>query len=228
MPGESATDSSLFDRLSVLVETTRATVAVQTDAALTLMNWEIGRLIAVEVLQRERAGYAQQIVATLSQQLTQRFGRGFTTSNLHRMVKFAQAFPQRSVVATLSPQLSWSHFMAVLPVPTDEARTFYIEQTVAGRLSVRALRELIGRQGYERREIANAQTPGGSAVPTDSFRDPYFLDFLGLKEAYSEHDLEEAILREMESFLLEIGNGWAFVARHLPGRTTPAAEAPAS
>ena len=213
MPGESATDSSLFDRLSVLVETTRATVAVQTDAALTLMNWEIGRLIAVEVLQRERAGYAQQIVATLSQQLTQRFGRGFTTSNLHRMVKFAQAFPQRSVVATLSPQLSWSHFMAVLPVPTDEARTFYIEQTVAGRLSVRALRELIGRQGYERREIANAQTPGGSAVPTDSFRDPYFLDFLGLKEAYSEHDLEEAILREMESFLLEIGNGWAFVAR---------------
>ncbi|MCB9403264.1 MAG: DUF1016 family protein, partial [Microthrixaceae bacterium] len=94
-----------------------------------------------------------------------------------------------------------------------EARTFYIEQTVAGRLSVRALRELIGRQGYERREIANAQTPGGSAVPTDSFRDPYFLDFLGLKEAYSEHDLEEAILREMESFLLEIGNGWAFVAR---------------
>lgn len=80
MPGESIPDSSLFDRLSVLVETTRATVAVQADAALTLMNWEIGRLIAVEVLQRERAGYDQQIVARLSQQLSQRFGRGFTTS----------------------------------------------------------------------------------------------------------------------------------------------------
>lgn len=212
LPGESDPNSSLFERLSALVETTRAAVAVQADAALTIMNWEIGHLIDVEVLQRERAEYAQQIVATLSQQLTRRFGRGFATSNLHRMVKLAQTFPQRKV-ATLSPQLSWSHFIAILPVPTHEAREFYIDQAVAGRLSVRALRDLIGRQGYERKEIANAQTPGGSNVPADSFRDPYLLDFLGLKDAYVEHDLEEAVLREMEAFLLEVGNGWAFVAR---------------
>jgi predicted nuclease of restriction endonuclease-like (RecB) superfamily len=72
---------------------------------------------------------------------------------------------------------------------------------------------LIGRQGYERKEIANAQIPGGPAVPTDSFRDPYFLDFLGLRDVYQERDLEEAIIREMEAFLLEVGSGWAFIAR---------------
>lgn len=98
-------------------------------------------------------------------------------------------------------------------MPTPEARDFYIEQALTARLSVRALRELIGRQGFERKEIANAQTPGGSTVPADTFRAPYFLDFLGLKNAYQERDVEEAIIRDMEAFLLEIGNGWAFVAR---------------
>jgi predicted nuclease of restriction endonuclease-like (RecB) superfamily len=109
--------------------------------------------------------------------------------------------------------LSWSHFKAILPVRTPEARAFYIDQALTAQLSVRALRELIGRQGFERKEIANAQTPGGSIVPVDSFRDPYFLDFLGLTDAYAERDLEETIIREMEAFLLEVGNGWAFVAR---------------
>ena len=116
-------------------------------------------------------------------------------------------------MATLSPQLSWSHFKDLLPVYSDEARAFYLQQALDARLSVRALRELIGRQGFERREIANAQTPGGSAVPLDAFSDPYFLDFLGLKDTFAERDLEEALIREMEAFLLEVGNGWSFVAR---------------
>lgn len=170
-------DGPLLDRVSALIEQTRAAVATQFDAALTLMNWRIGRMIDVEVLREERAGYAQEIVATLS------------------------------------PQLSWSHLREVLPVPTTEARRFYVDQAIAARLSVRGLRELIGRQGFERKEIANAQTPGGSTVPTDSFRDPYLLDFLGLQGAYDERDLEEAIVHDLEAFLLEAGNGWAFVAR---------------
>ena len=93
------------------------------------------------------------------------------------------------------------------------ARAFYIEQAVAARLSVRALDELIGRQGYERKEITNTQTSSASPVPADSFRDPYLLDFLGLRDTYAERDLEEAIVHDLESFLLEVGNGWAFVAR---------------
>ena len=117
------------------------------------------------------------------------------------------------IVATLSHQLSWSHFRLLLRVENPEAREFYIEQAVAARLSVRALDELIGRQGYERKEIANTQTSATSPVPADSFRDPYLLDFLGLRDAYAERDLEEAIVHDLESFLLEVGNGWAFVAR---------------
>ena len=115
----------------------------------------------------------------------------------------------QEIVATLSQQLSWSHFKDLLPVRTDEARQFYIDQAVAARLSVRGLRDLIGRQGFERKEIANAQTPGSGMVPADSFRDPYLLDFLGLRGAYNERDLEDAIVHDLQ----EAGNGWAFVAR---------------
>ncbi len=203
----------LFDQVTQLIEQTRAGVAVQANAALTLMNWEIGRLIDVEVLQRERGDYAKEIVSTLSRQLTVRYGRGFDRPNLYRMVKLSQLFPDREIVVSLGPQLSWTHFRAILPVKSAEARAFYIEQAISARLSVRALRELVGRQGFERKEIANAQSLGDSVVPADTFRDPYFLDFLGLKDAYEEKDLEEAIIREMEPFLLEVGNGWAFVER---------------
>lgn len=101
----------------------------------------------------------------------------------------------------------------LLLVTLAKARTFYIDQAVGARLSVRALRALIGRQGFERNEIANAQAADGSAVPLDSFQDPYFLDFLGLEDAYSECDLEEAIIRDMEEFLLELSSGWGFLAR---------------
>jgi len=209
----SGDSGDLFDQVSALIEQTRAAVATQANAALTLMNWQIGHLIETEVLAERRADYDQEIVATLSRQLTKRYGRGFDRPNLYRMIKFAQVFPDPEIVVSLGQQLSWTHFRALLPVYSAEARAFYIQQTLDARLSVRALRELIGRQGYERREIANAQTPGGSAVPMDSFSDPYFLDFLGLKDTFAERDLEEALIREMEVFLLEVGNGWAFVAR---------------
>ena len=96
-------EGALFDRVALLIEQTRATVAAQVNAALTLMNWHIGRMIDVEVLKEGRAGYDEEIVATLSPQLTRRFGRGFKQSSLYRMVKFSQAFPDIETVAALSP-----------------------------------------------------------------------------------------------------------------------------
>ena len=209
MPSE----GPLVDRISALIEQTRAVVATTANAALTLMYWHIGRMIDLDVLGQKRAGYDQEIVASLEPQLTARFGRGFDRSSLHRMVRFSQVFPEVEIVASLGQQLSWTHFKALLPVRTDEARQFYIDQAVAARLSVRGLRELIGRQGFERKEIANAQTPGSAMIPADSFRDPYLLDFLGLHGAYNERDLEDAIVHDLQEFLLEVGNGWAFVAR---------------
>jgi len=206
-------EGALVDRVSLLIEQTRAVLAAQANAALTLMNWHIGRMIDVEVLRESRAGYDQEIVATLAPQLTKRFGRGFDRSSLYRMVKFSQAFPDIEIVATLSPQLSWSHFREIIALPTAEARTFYANEAVARNLSVRELRHAVGRKAFERRGIADSQIPDGSAMPLDAFRDPMLLDLLGLKETYLEHDLEEAIVRELEPFLLEVGRGWAFIAR---------------
>ncbi|NLS10715.1 DUF1016 domain-containing protein [Nesterenkonia sp. MY13] len=206
-------DGTLFDRVSTLIDQTRSAVATQANLHLTLMHWHIGRLIDVELLHENRAGYDQEIVASLARQLTDKFGRGFTRANLYRMLQFSQVYPDPEIVASMGRQLSWTHFTVLIAVPSTQARDFYAQQAISGRLSVRALRDLIGRQGYERKEIANVQTVGSAVVPADTFRDPYFLDFLGLPDAYAEQDLEDAIARDMQSFLLETGDGWAFVAR---------------
>ncbi|MCL1801268.1 MAG: PDDEXK nuclease domain-containing protein, partial [Promicromonosporaceae bacterium] len=132
--------------------------------------------------------------------------------SLHRMVKFSQLFGEQKV-ATLPPQLSWSHIRELLPLKSEEVRLFYAEEVAARNLGVRELRYAISRKAFERREIANSQVPEGSAVPIDVFRDPMLLDMLGLKETYLEADLEAAIMRELEVFLLEAGKGWTFVAR---------------
>jgi predicted nuclease of restriction endonuclease-like (RecB) superfamily len=208
-----AESGALVDRIAALVARTRSHVATQANAALTLMNWRIGRMIDAEILQEGRAGYDQEIVATLSPQLTRRFGRGFDKSSLYRMIKFSQTFPDIEIVATLSPQLSWSHFREIIALPQAEARTFYANEAVARNLSVRELRHAVGRKAFERRAIADSQIPDGSAMPLDTFRDPMLLDMLGLKDTYLERDLEEAIVRELEPVLLEVGQGWAFIER---------------
>jgi predicted nuclease of restriction endonuclease-like (RecB) superfamily len=124
------------------------------------------------------------------------------------MVKFAREFPDEQIVVSLIPQLSWTHILALLSVKSPEARVLYAQQASERHLSVQELRGIVDRKAFERREIANSQVTERSAVPLDSFRDPYLLDFLGLEGAYQERDLEEAIIRELEPFLLEAGKGW--------------------
>jgi len=150
---------------------------------------------------------------TLSRQLTAKRGRSYEEKNLRRMLQFAELYPDEQIVMSLSRQLSWSHFLAILPVKTTEARGFYATQVVESRLSVRELRGIIERKAYERQEIANSQVAPGTSVPMDAFKDPYLLDFLGLQDGFSERDLELAIIHDLQAFLLEAGDGWAFVAR---------------
>ena len=119
----------------------------------------------------------------------------------------------KQIVVTLAQQLSWSHFIALLPLKTGEAFMFYANDAVARRLVKRELRKQISRKAYERREIANSQLTEVSAVPFNVFKDPYLLDVFGLKDNYLEADLEKAILAELEAFILEYGNGFTFVAR---------------
>lgn len=207
-----------------LIDQARAHVALTANSTLTMLYWNVGRRIQREVLQDGRAGYGAQILATLSQELARDYGKGFNVSALTRMVKFAEAFPDESIVASLSRQLSWSHFIEILPLKAPLEREYYAELCRIERWSVRTLRDRIGGQLYLRTAMAKKPEAvvqaeishlraGGQMTPDMVFRDPYMLDFLGLPEGYSERDLEAAILREMESFLLEMGAGFTFVAR---------------
>lgn len=136
----------LVDQVSALIEQAQSFAAVQVNATLTLRNWYIDRIIDVAVLRGGRAGHDQELVASLGRQLTDRYGRGFEQANLYRMVQFSQMFPDVELVASLGQQVSWTHFKALLPVPSSEARAFYVKETIDRRLSVRELRHVIERQ----------------------------------------------------------------------------------
>ena len=191
----SAEDGDLVERVSALIDQAQSFAAVQVNATLTLRNWYIGRMIDVAVLREGRAGHDQELVASLAQQLTARYGRGYDRTNLYRMVRFSQQFTDPGLVASLAQQVSWTHFRELLPLATDDARAFYVKETIERRLGVRDLRRAIERKAFERREIADSQIPEGSAVPLDAFRDPMLLDMLGLADTFLERDLEAALRR---------------------------------
>jgi predicted nuclease of restriction endonuclease-like (RecB) superfamily len=207
-----------------LILSARSRVAYAVNAGLSLLYWQVGERIRREVLREQRAEYGAEILATLSHKLTSEFGRGWDQSALSRMIGFAEAFPNLKIVATLSRQLGWSHFVELIPLKQHLQRDFYAEMCRIERWSVRTLRKKIGGLLYER--TALSRKPGKLAkmeleqlreedrlTPDLVFRDPYFLDFLGLKGAYSEKDPETAILRELEAFLVELGSDFAFLAR---------------
>ena len=204
---------SLFTEISTLIDQARVAVVSQANYALTLLFWKIGKRVNEAVLQNQRADYGKQIVVTLARQLTEKYGRNFEEKNLRRMLQFAEQFQDDEIVVTLSRQLSWSHFLALIPLKSPEARLFYAHQAANGHLGVRDLRSLISRKAFERTTIADTQLAANSSVPPGTFKDPYLFDFLGLKNDYLERDLEAAILRELESFILEFGKGFAFVER---------------
>ncbi|MDR2186838.1 MAG: PDDEXK nuclease domain-containing protein [Azonexus sp.] len=203
----------LFATLSSLIEETRHTLARQVSSSTVFLFWRIGQRINSDILNNQRAEYGQKIVSSLAAQLSASYGRSFEARNLRRMMQFAEQFPDFEIVAPLAPQLSWSHIIAVLPLKTPEARRFYLSEAATRQLGRRDLRQLIARKAFERREIANAQLTQGSAIPLDTFKDPYLLDVLGLHDGYLEADLEAAILRELENFILELGGGFTFVER---------------
>lgn len=219
--------TELHAELRALIASSRQRLAGAVNAELTRLYWRVGERLRTEVLGGEdRAKYGDKLIDGVSEQLVQEFGRGFEAKNLRRMVQFAQAFPQSEIVATLSRQLSWSHFVGLLPLKNQPARQFYAQQAASNTWSVRELRHQIERKAYERTEIASLQihTDARSldltvpdqpvtADPSLIFKDPYFLDFLDLRQGYDEADLEAAILRQLEAFILEMGRGFAFVER---------------
>jgi predicted nuclease of restriction endonuclease-like (RecB) superfamily len=223
-PARPAAPGPLLDDVRSLILQAREATAQAVNSALVLLYWQIGQRIRTEILKEKRAGYGEEIISTLSNKLTAEFGNGFSQPNLSRMNRFAEVFPDREIVATLSRQLGWSHFVEIIPLKDDLQRDFYAEMCRVDRWSVRTLRAKIQSMLFERtglsrkpeelaRKELQALRDEDRLTPDLVFRDPYLLDFLGLADSYSEKDVETAILRELQQFILELGGGFAFIER---------------
>jgi predicted nuclease of restriction endonuclease-like (RecB) superfamily len=212
--GMKTVGQTLFSDLSLLIEQSRNMVVVQANSVMTMLFWNVGKRINEDILQNKRADYGKQIVATLARQLVEKYGKNFERTNLTRMMKFAEEFPDLEIVAPLAQQLSWSHFRELIPIKEEKTRLFYANEAAERCWGKRELRRSIERKEYERTEIANLQVAAPqSKIPFNIFKDPYFLDMFDLPKGFAENDLEEAILCELERFILEMGKGFTFVDR---------------
>ncbi len=205
--------NALFSELSKLIEQSRRQVINAANSTLITLYWQVGKRINDHVLQKKRAGYGKEIVSTVSTQLKEKYGKSFEERNLRRMMQFAEQFTELKTVADLAQHLSWSHFVELLPLKSMDAKLFYAKVSSLQGLGIRELRKKIATKTFERTEISNLQIAQKSSIPINTFKDPYLLDFLELKEGYLEKDLESAIIKDLESFILEIGKGFAFIER---------------
>ncbi|MFA5139936.1 MAG: PDDEXK nuclease domain-containing protein [Elusimicrobiota bacterium] len=218
--------TGLLTDVRALIESARANVARAVNSGLVMLYWEIGRRVRQDILHNKRAGYGEKILPRLAEHLTREYGRGFQARSLARMIRLVEVFPERQILSTLLTKLGWSHFIQIIPLKDPLQRDFYAEMCRVERWDVRTLHAKIAGQLYERTALSRQPARLASLelkklrdedrmTPDLVFRDPYHLDFLGLRGVYQEKDLEAAILREMESFLLEFGSGFSFVARQL-------------
>ena len=216
--GKLATD------VGALIDSMRGQVAQAANAGLTTLYWQIGTRIRRDVLGPRRAEYGAEIIAELGQRLEGEYGRGFGEKSLRHMVRFAEQFPDEAIVSALRRQLSWSHFKTLSYLDDALKRDFYAELCRVERWSTRVLDQKVRSMLFERsalskkpaaliRKELTALRKTDELTPAMVFRDPYLLGFLGLKDAFSEKDLESALLREIQSFLLELGSGFAFIER---------------
>ena len=215
---------NIYDEINALIWEKQTNVKKVVNDAIISLNWGIGKRLSVELTGNNKPEYGKKVVTEVSKRLEQEYGSGFDKTSISRMIKFYQEFPDFEKVATLSQQLTWSHFVEILPIQVELKRDFYAAMCMQVNWSVRTLRERIKSMLYERtaiskkpeetikNEIAELRDDGKMSLDL-FYRDPYMLDFLGLRDTYSEKDLENAILAELEKFILEMGSDFAFLAR---------------
>ena len=214
----------LLQSIISLIDTARTNVALAVNRELTLLYWNIGKQINEDILKNSRADYGKTIVLELSKELTTQFGAGFSKRNLHNFIKFSEMYTDVKIVQTLSAQLSWSHIYSLIYIKEEIKREFYTQMSIHERWSVRTLQNRMESMLFERTAIS--KKPEQTIIndlevikndkkisPDLTFRDPYFLDFLGLHDSYSEKDLESAILANLQAFITEMGTEFAFLAR---------------
>lgn len=216
-------NKNLVVELKSLIASTKEQVAISVNSSLTLMYWQIGFKINEDILKNSRAEYGNEIVHAVSRQLVEEFGSGFSRANLFHMIKFSQVFDDFEIVSALSRQLSWTHFRKLIYIEDDLKREFYIQMCCLDKWSTRVLENRIDSMLYERTALSKKpdelityeieKLKEGVVTPNMVLKDPYVLDFLELNDRYLEKDLEDAILRDIENFILELGNGFSFIAR---------------
>lgn len=214
----------LFGDIKKFIDESRKLVATTANSAITIMYWNVGQRIQREFLNNERAEYGQQILAQLASKLTTEYGRGWSEKQVRHCVRFAETFPDKEIVYAVSRQLSWTHFRMLIYLNDEISRSFYLQMARVEKWSTRTLKDKIDSMLFERTSISKKPEvqikeelkkleDNQELSPDFVFRDPYILDFLGLDRNYSEQTLENAILNEIEKFILELGQGFTFVER---------------
>jgi predicted nuclease of restriction endonuclease-like (RecB) superfamily len=218
------TSAQLFERIKQLVEEGRAHIAQTVNATLTITYWNIGKAIKEDVLHHQRAAYGEEVVLKLSKQLTREYGKGWGVKHLQHCLRIAETFPEREIIYALSRELNWTHLRTIMYLDSDLKREFYLQMCRLEAWSTRQLQKKIDSLLFERTAISKKpedlarleiqKLRNEDVLSADLvFRDHYVLDFLNLKDTFSESDLETAIVRELEQFILELGVGFTFVAR---------------
>ena len=227
--------SGIHGDIVALLEMARRAAARSVNALMTATYWEMGRcIIEFEQGGQDRAAYGQFLLKRLSADLSSRFGRGFSERNLEQMRLFYLAWPASHISQTASAKsdlaalaqvfpLPWSAYVRLLSVKNEQARAFYETESLRSGWSVRQLDRQIGSQFYERAALSRDKAvmlrqgevaePGDLMTPEQAIKDPFVLEFLNLKDEYSESDLEDGLTRHLADFLLELGDDFAFVGR---------------
>ena len=203
-------ESRLINQIKVYIEEARQTVAITANSATTILYWNIGHRINSEILNNKRADYGKRIILLLSKKLTEEYGKGWSYKQLRHCLRFAETFRDREIVYALSRELSWTHFRTLIYIKNDMGRSFYLEMSRMEGWTTRVLSEKIDSMLFERTAISKKPEEQirkeledlrdkQKLTPDLVFRDPYVLDFLGLEDNFSERNLEESILRELEN-----------------------------
>ena len=228
--------SAVHSEIVLLLDAARRTVARSVNSVMTATYWEIGRRIVVlDQGGQDRAAYGEAQIERLADDLTKRFGRGFSRQNLQQMRSFYLAWPIEAIRQTVSGEssdlpnlaasfpLPWSAYVRLLSVKNEMARSFYETEALRCGWSVRQLDRQVNSQFYERIALSHNKaamlqkaehpTPADTITPEQALKDPFVLEFLNLKDEYSESELEEALIQHLADFLMELGDDFAFVGR---------------
>ena len=215
---------ALFETVNELITGAKQRIASTANYELTTLYWKVGKSINEVVLQNKRAAYGKEVIADLSARLTKQYGSGWSEKQLRHCLRSAEAFSEEQILSTVWRELSWSHMKTIMYLDNPLKRKFYSEMSRLERWSIRRLNERIDSMLYERTVISKkpdelikkelqALSQEDTITPDLVFRDPYLLDFLGLKDTFSEKDLETAILADLQRFITELGSDFAFLAR---------------